>query len=661
MKSFFTLLAVGCLTTAGLKAEQVYVFFDPNCSEQVHYEQDYGPGQFVDYYTYHFNLGGEDRLILEVGNQAGQVLNYIPEGTINCGDPRLNRELANRINTKQDEVYIIGWTSQPNTYRVDRVVMAATLELQGNAFSYNSSLTGFQFDADNGIIGENLAYNNPGAKVYFEGKERGICSGTYLFRQLKPNTAYPVIDFKFSPEIGVVERHLGSDGVNSNPGGAIKGKSVNGLDFSLYRQNKCAPQLASSPVTGSTPAAPGTYSNQPVYTPPTVVMPAAPQPESAAAAAVEPTVTTNVVHTVAKGETLYSISGKYSTSVDAIRSTNGLTGNVVYPGQQLTVGTTTAQAVAMAPQPAAANAPQPSTVPTLPYNPGNVASANPGAPQPTPYGAVQEPRSGAAVYGEDLHVVQPGETVASVALKYGYTTAKYREMNNLGPNDVIKVGEQLRTTPCNCPLVSVPGQMSAGPTPAGTEPKSYGTAPAIPQSYSQQPMLAPAVSNAPRPQPSGIPVSGALPTYTPPAELPQAAPIISNTPNFGAVVPNTAAVPTTTLNQLEARSGTAPTTNDPSSFGARPSLPPVTAPAPAPTSYGSTPASPNAFGTPIGAAAATAARTTQPNNRAFHVVQAGETPFAIARRYNLTTAKLRELNNLSPTDVIVPFQKLYVN
>jgi LysM repeat protein len=42
-------------------------------------------------------------------------------------------------------------------------------------------------------------------------------------------------------------------------------------------------------------------------------------------------------------------------------------------------------------------------------------------------------------------------------------------------------------------------------------------------------------------------------------------------------------------------------------------------------------------------------------------VQEGETPYAIARRYGITTTKLRELNKLSPTDVIVPFQKLYVN
>ena len=661
MKFLYTLFAVLFIATVGLRAEKVYVFFDPSCSEQVSYEQDYGPGQFVDYLTYHFSLGSQDRLILEVGNQAGQILNYLPEGTLKCGDPRLNREFAKRINAGQDEVYIIGWAPQPNTYRVDRVEMAATLEIQGNAFTYASKLTGFQFDADNAIIGENLAYNNPGAKVYFEGKESGICSGTFLFRQLKPTSSYPVIDLKFSPEIGVVERHLGSDGVNSNPGGTITGKSVNGFDFNLYRKSVCNPggTAASPPAANTNAVAPGTYSNQPVYTPPTVVLPTTPQPESAAAQAVAPGVTTNVTHTVAKGETLYAISRKYGTSVDAIRSTNGLTGNVVYPGQQLTVGTTTTQAVAMAPE--ATATPQPATVPTLPYNPGNIASANPQAAQPTPYGSVQEPRSGDAVYGEDIHVVQPGETVASLALKYGYTTAKFREMNNLGPNDFIRVGEQLKTSPCNCPVVP-----AAASTPA-TAPTSYGMAPEAPQPYSPQPTLAPVASpmapvTTPRPQQAGIPVNGGVPTYTPPAEVPQAAPTISNAPSFGQIVPNAAAPPSTTLNQLEARSGAAPATTDPSAFGARPANIPTPAPAPAPTSYGSAPASPNTFGTPLGAASAAPSNAAaQPSNRAFHIVQAGETPFAIARRYNLTTAKLRELNNLAPTDVIVPFQKLYVN
>jgi peptidoglycan endopeptidase LytF len=44
-----------------------------------------------------------------------------------------------------------------------------------------------------------------------------------------------------------------------------------------------------------------------------------------------------------------------------------------------------------------------------------------------------------------------------------------------------------------------------------------------------------------------------------------------------------------------------------------------------------------------------------------HVVQAGDTLFAISRRYNLTTARLLELNGLKPYDTLRPGQQLVVS
>ncbi|MFT7121001.1 MAG: LysM repeat protein [Neolewinella sp.] len=681
MKFFTTLLAVLFLAAASLQAEQVFVLFDGTCGDRVLYEQAIAQQPRMDYYAYHFLLLGGDRLILETGAEGATVQNYLPQGYLYCGNPMLNLELAERINNGTDKVFVLLPTNN-NQYLIQPVVMAASFQRRGNAFSYNSPLTGYQFDADNGIIGVNLAYNNPGAKVYFEGRDNSACSGYFLFRQLKPNSSYPVIDYRMAPEIGVMERRLGSDGISST-GGAIVARSVNGVPIANYLASICAGATAAATGQPAPPAnpGPGTYSNQPTYTPPVVNVPVVPQPESAASQGGR-TVTSNVGHTVAKGETLYSISRKYNTSVDAIRTNNGLAGNTVFPGQQLTVATTTTTSVPMsvpgASNPVAVNVPQ-TTVPTLPYNPGNVAGANPGAAQPTPYGSVQEPRGGTSVYGEDAHMVQPGETVASLALRYGYTSAKFREINELGPNDVVRVGEQLKTSACNCP-VAVPATQPAAPTSYGTAPATpqpygtqptpqsyYGTQPAV-QPYGTQPAAVPSYGQPtygqpvpqPQVQPTGTPVGVGVPTYQAPTPA-VTAPSINNNPNFGQIVPNTSATPTATMGDLEARSGSSvPATPNPSTYGSYPaptgSYP---APASAPSTYGSQPASPSAYGTPVGANSPTA--PTQPSNRSFHLVQEGETPYAIARRYGITTTKLRELNKLSPTDVIVPFQKLYVN
>ena len=47
--------------------------------------------------------------------------------------------------------------------------------------------------------------------------------------------------------------------------------------------------------------------------------------------------------------------------------------------------------------------------------------------------------------------------------------------------------------------------------------------------------------------------------------------------------------------------------------------------------------------------------------RAIHIVQEGESLYGIARQYRVTVQDLLELNELQPADVIVPYQKLYVN
>ncbi|MFK8161559.1 MAG: LysM peptidoglycan-binding domain-containing protein [Lewinella sp.] len=686
MKSFTTLIVALLLTTASLQAEQIFVLFDGTCGDRVQYEQAVAAQPRMNYFAYHFAFQGGDRLMLETGAEGAVVQNYLPQGYLYCGDPRLNLDLANRVNGGVDQVFILLPTAN-NQYIIQPVVMAATLERRGASFTYNSPLSGYQFDTENGIIGENLAYNNEGAKVYFEGRETSPCTGIYLFRQLKPGASYPVIDFKFAPELGIYERRLGSDGISTS-GGVIAARQVNGIPVNSYLASVCgavtAQANAPAPTTTPQPYYGQGQPNPQAYDTPQPYYGNNPQPESQAYAQANPTppvAVQTITHTVAKGETLFGVSRKYGTTVEAVKVQNGLTANTLFPGQQLAInvqGTPEAtNAVGLNP-----------TVPTTPYNAGPVATSNPGSSLPTPYGtspatpqayenAAQQPRNAqTAVYGEDVHIVQPGETVASLALKYGFTSAKFREINELGPKDIAQVGQQLKTSSCNCPAPA-PVTPEADPASYGNQapatPQGYGQPAPTPQAYGQQGYGQPAVANpqaygqantpATTPQayrtPEGYqaPQTAPVPAATTPQEV--APTTITNNPNFGQFVPNAAAPPTATMGQLEGRGTAAPAVTNPATYNARPA--PATAPAPAPNTYQYTAPQPvpNAYGTPVGA---TAPAATQPAaNRAFHLVQEGESLFSISRRYGLTTDQLRALNNLDAGGVIVPFQKLYVN
>lgn len=99
------------------------------------------------------------------------------------------------------------------------------------------------------------------------------------------------------------------------------------------------------------------------------------------------------VHIVRPGENLRSIANLYGTTVDAIAKANGIVNpNYIYVGQRLTI-------------------------------PGGGGTAQPGG---------------------QTYVVQPGDTVSSIALKFGTTAYAIAYANNLPNVNFIYVGQTLR-------------------------------------------------------------------------------------------------------------------------------------------------------------------------------------------------------------------------
>ena len=128
-------------------------------------------------------------------------------------------------------------------------------------------------------------------------------------------------------------------------------------------------------------------------------------------------------YVVQPGDTLYAIARRYGISVNALAAANGLTTRSwIYVGQSLTL-------------PDAGTAPAP-------------------APAPTP-----------ATTG--IHIVQPGENLFRLGLRYGTTAAAIRAANGLS-SDLIYVGQRLvipgvgvgvpPITPSPAPVPGAPGE-----------------------------------------------------------------------------------------------------------------------------------------------------------------------------------------------------------
>ncbi|GIK36275.1 MAG: hypothetical protein BroJett011_01080 [Chloroflexota bacterium] len=143
-------------------------------------------------------------------------------------------------------------------------------------------------------------------------------------------------------------------------------------------------------------------------------------------------------YTVQAGDTLFSISQRYGTSIEAIAAANGLTSDLVQIGQALTIpdGSETY------PAPYGDNSYAPAPVPAVPSGPGNV------------------------------YIVTPSDTLFSIAMRFGSSVEAIASANNIVYPYIIREGQ---------PLI-IPGNDGSFPV---MPPNGY----APDQGYPQQPPM----------------------------------------------------------------------------------------------------------------------------------------------------------------------------
>ena len=157
------------------------------------------------------------------------------------------------------------------------------------------------------------------------------------------------------------------------------------------------------------------------------------------------------IHVVEAGETLFRISRTYGLTVDQLRALNGLEGDTIEIGQRLRVS----DAAAPPPRPV-----EPVSRPTP------VAED----PDPTPPAPVDP---GPAPAGVETHVVEAGETLFRISLRYDISVDELRRLNGID-GDQIEVGQRLTVgrggSPAAAPASAGGGAEAAGGVEAPTAP-----------------------------------------------------------------------------------------------------------------------------------------------------------------------------------------------
>lgn len=168
-------------------------------------------------------------------------------------------------------------------------------------------------------------------------------------------------------------------------------------------------------------------------------------PSKPAAAATTPATTGSAkTHTVAAGETLYSIATKYSISVDELKKANPGLGTSINVGQEL----------------------------KLPAK--NTSTAAPAKPNTTKP-ATTTPATAATAKGTVEHKVASGETFYSIAKKYNVSVEDIKKANpGVG---ALKVGQTIKVAGAEVPQTAVS-------TPTPVKPATTATTPANPTTTS---------------------------------------------------------------------------------------------------------------------------------------------------------------------------------
>jgi len=543
---------------------------DSKTSEQIVYRIQASPVSYV---------------FLEINPEDQRVQELMPPEVTTCSTGDFDEIFVEEINGNQDRAYIV-MPTRDGRYVIAEVTQAAYYEDIGQQITYMSPDFHFAFNRRTGVIGEDISINTPNAQIYFEGKMENECSGFYLFRKIAPgNDENPHTDFVLIPEVGIseVRRGLNADDAFNDMHRLEKVNTyLIGEYLRLLCDEQAQPQSMERPEIAIKGAETQPQSDE--------LQPKTPQPQTdrQEVAANNPCgeASGGGFHIVKKGQTLYRISKMYDITVSELKRWNGLGSNLIYPCDKLRV----VENLNMVTSPDE-----------------TIVSNEPVVTTPAPYEEYVAPKGvsnteDAWLTDDVYHIVRRGETVASIAMKYGYTEERFRKFNDLGPNEVARVGQPLRITDCPCPPIGTSSSAADNRRQTRTEPRTFDYTGSTERDLTRK---SPFENNYDFTNDERITPQFYMDTRETNRDV--------QTRRGGSILST----------ELQSRSGDAPRSYSDNTI---------------PQRY-----------------------ETGSFKRATHVVKNDETLYDVARMYGITVERLRALNGLEPNDVVIPYQRLYIN
>jgi LysM repeat protein len=426
MKRLVITTLLSAYALLGFSQETYYIKVEPSCMDRFEYHIN-GESKGIPYIAYRLHQGEMNHLFLEVGSEAtGYQLSTPP--LTDCRNLAFSTSFVDKINKGEIVLFIV--RKDDIGYNISPVNLASSQSFTGRVLKFHSYDVDFQADVENATPDVNLTDLDASNEIYIGGNGGMKCLKEYYFHKVPKESCKPAVGLILVPELGLVKEITGKSSISEYES-TLHLVRVNDVSVDTYIESICAKSQQKITMGAQ-------YEVEDI--------------ESDATSTFIPT-------TYSSNDVIYAPVTTYESS-DAIAATDGVSFTEKLESRTISaINTTSAAPVVRAKKevkPTVNTSKNIETKPLIVENATSEVIASNAKPESyemkvekiaTPAPAIKCKEVG----GKDFHVVQQGETMYSIARRYGLRVEQIQQWNTLGQSTVISPCGKLRILPTEVP------------------------------------------------------------------------------------------------------------------------------------------------------------------------------------------------------------------
>lgn len=236
MKAFkllmFLLVILGTNSVNG--QTKYYLGYDANCMDRYEYHYTSNPTGNA-HIAYHIIMNDREKVILEVGIES-RINQARPSNVKSCADFSINERMVRKINNGEVQLFIV--KKSGSGYNVSEVGLSAYSQISPASISFSAMDGRYSYNYSQPANGTNLATASSNSSVFFEGLVSHDCPKKYQFNKKLQGGGENFVASTIIPEIGVIEEKRGFNATDAE-NKVLKLSSINGMPISSYLATFC--------------------------------------------------------------------------------------------------------------------------------------------------------------------------------------------------------------------------------------------------------------------------------------------------------------------------------------------------------------------------------------------------------------------------------------